>query len=148
MKYLLAVLALMAAATTTPALGQQPTDPVGRLFFSPEQRDGLDARRRARVPDRPAETTVASPTTRFDGHVQRANGRSTVWLNGVPMPAGARSEQLSVATRPGEPAQATVTPADTGRAARLKVGETLDVGSGEVRRPDARITVQRGAVAR
>ena len=41
---------------------------LGRLFFTPEQRAALDARRRARVPDKPAAVPiVASPTTRVDG---------------------------------------------------------------------------------
>ena len=54
---------------------------LGRLFFTPEQRQALDARRKARVPDKPA-TAVASPTTRLDGYVKRSSGPSTVWVNG------------------------------------------------------------------
>jgi hypothetical protein len=42
----------------------------GRLFFTPEQRAALDARRKARVPDKPAAApTVASPTS-GDGRVR------------------------------------------------------------------------------
>src|SRR5688572_26569928 len=61
---------------------------LGRLFFTPEQREALDARRRARVPDKPAAPVVASPTTRLDGYVQRSGGRSTVFINGEPVPEG------------------------------------------------------------
>ena len=43
---LIAILALGLGASG-PALGQQ----LGRLFFTPEQRDALDARRKARLPD-------------------------------------------------------------------------------------------------
>ena len=38
---------------------------LGRLFFTPDQRAALDARRKARVPDKPAAVpVVAAPTTR------------------------------------------------------------------------------------
>ncbi|MGH8726220.1 MAG: hypothetical protein ACREU1_15300, partial [Burkholderiales bacterium] len=62
---------------------------LGRLFFSPDQRAALDARRKARVPDKPAAVVVASPTTRLDGYVQRSGGRSTIWVNGESLPEGA-----------------------------------------------------------
>ena len=56
---------------------------IGRLFFTAEQRNALDARRKARVPDKPtAVPQAASPTTRLDGFVRRSQGRSTVWVNG------------------------------------------------------------------
>jgi len=43
---------------------------LGRLFFTPEQRAALDARRKARIPDKPAAAVTAeSPTTRVDGQV-------------------------------------------------------------------------------
>src|SRR4051794_17272839 len=51
----------------------------GRLFFTPDQRAALDARRRARVPDKPAAVVIASPTTRVDGYVKRNGGPSTVF---------------------------------------------------------------------
>jgi hypothetical protein len=103
---------------------------VGRLFFTPQQRDVLDARRRARVPDQPAATPlVASPTTRLDGYVQRSDGRATVWVNGdrVDEPGAARVEP----GRGGE-ARVSVTVGNSGARVRLRPGEVLDRGSGEV----------------
>jgi hypothetical protein len=99
---------------------------VGRLFFTPEQRAALDARRKARVPDKPAATVVASPTTRVDGFVKRSGGPSTVWVNGEALTEGAGD-----APRIG--AQVSVPLGEGGRRANLKPGETLDRGSGEVR---------------
>src|SRR5437879_6692955 len=59
------------------------------LFFTPEQRAALDARRKARVPDKPAAApAAASPTTRLDGYVVRSEGRSTVWVNGESLQDG------------------------------------------------------------
>ncbi|MGH8668587.1 MAG: hypothetical protein ACREUH_05085 [Burkholderiales bacterium] len=96
---------------------------VGRLFFTPEQRAALDARRKARVPDRPAPTPVAvSPTTRLDGYVRRSDGRSTVWVNGASVDEAAPQGDGRVSVSVGE-SRARV---------RLKPGEELDRGSGEV----------------
>ncbi|HWM43192.1 MAG TPA: hypothetical protein VNP36_12190, partial [Burkholderiales bacterium] len=75
---------VLALLITGSAFAQE----VGRLFFTPEQRAALDARRKARVPDKAAATVVASPTTRVDGYVQRSTGPSTVWVNGEPLPEG------------------------------------------------------------
>ena len=55
-------------------LGTAQAQELGRLFFTPEQRAALDARRKARVPDKPAAAVVASPVTKLDGFVQRSSG--------------------------------------------------------------------------
>jgi hypothetical protein len=104
---------------------------IGRLFFSPEQRAQLDARRKARVPDKPAAAPViASPTTRLDGFVRRSSGRSTVWVNGESF-----TESESTRIEPGRSSDARVSVpvGDAGVRARLKPGEVLDRGTGEVR---------------
>jgi len=96
---------------------------LGRLFFTPEQRDALDARRRARVPDKPAPTPiVASPVTRLDGYVRRSDGRSTVWVNGDTLDDSRAQADGRVSVPVGE----------GGARVRLKPGEMLDRGSGEV----------------
>lgn len=95
---------------------------LGRLFFTPEQRAAMDARRKARVPDKPAAAAVASPTTRLDGYVRRSRGPSTVWVDGE-----------SVDARPGAEGRVPV-PVGEGRArVPMKPGEVLDRGTGEVR---------------
>ena len=52
---------------------------LGRLFFSPAERDALDARRSERSGSAPA--AVQAPV-RIDGYVLRSGGPSTVWVNG------------------------------------------------------------------
>jgi hypothetical protein len=110
---------------------------IGRLFFTPEQRAALDARRRARVPDRPAAAPiVVSPTTRLDGYVRRSQGPSTVWVNGTTV------DEAS----PGSDARVSVPLGDGGARVRLKPGETLDRGTGEVHDvlgPNGEIQVRR-----
>jgi hypothetical protein len=98
---------------------------LGRLFFTPEQRSALDARRKARVPDKPAAAAVAaSPTVRLDGYVKRPGARSTVWVNGE-----------SVEDRPpagGSDSRVGVSVGESRTRVELKPGETLDRGNGEV----------------
>lgn len=114
--------ALLVAALLHLPLAQ--AQELGRLFFTPEQRAALDARRRARVPDKPAPTPiVVSPITRLDGYVRRSEGPATVWVNGTP---------LDDAT-PGPDQRVSVPIGDSGVRMRLRPGETLDRGSGEVR---------------
>ena len=108
------------------SLAQQPA--LGRLFFTAEQRAALDARRRAGVPDQNVPLT-ASPTTRLDGYVKRSGGKSTVWVNGQPIPEAAPD-----APRIGAgDARVTVPVGESRARVGLKPGETLDRGTGVVR---------------
>jgi len=100
---------------------------LGRLFFTPEQRQALDQRRRARVPDRPSAPLVVSPTTRLDGYVRRQGGKSTVWVNGEALP-----ETAPEAPRIGS-GRVTVNIGEGGARAGLRPGEVLDRGTGEIR---------------
>lgn len=123
-------LALAAALLAcTPASAQE----LGRLFFTPEQRAALDARRRARVPDKPSPVPiVASPTTRLDGYVRRSDGRATVWVNGAALDdTGPDAPRID--PRRSTDGSVSLSVGDSGARARLKPGEVLDRGSGEVR---------------
>ena len=118
----IALLALFLAAAAAQA------DELGRLFFTPEQRAALDARRKARMPDSPA-SVVAAPVTRVDGFVKRSTGPSTIWINGE-----WTTESAPEAPRIIEPAPSvSVSVGETGGRVRLKPGETLDRSNGEVR---------------
>jgi hypothetical protein len=103
---------------------------LGRLFFTPQQRSALDERRRARVPDKPAGAAVAMPVTRVDGYVKRSGGPPTVWVNGDPLAETApEAPRIDTSRTPS----VTVTVGESGTRARLKPGESLDRGTGEVR---------------
>jgi len=118
---------LVLGAAAGPCAAQE----LGRLFFTPEQRAELDARRRARVPDKPA-AVVASPTTRLDGYVKRSGAPSTVWLNGEPLPEGP-GQAPRIGTGSRSEGRVAVTVGDSGARIGLKPGEVLDLGSGEIR---------------
>jgi hypothetical protein len=140
MKRLL-LLALLAAPLA-PAHAQE----LGRLFFTPDQRSALDARRKARVPDKPSAPVVVSPTTRLDGYVQRSGGQSTVWVNGESLlESSPEAPRIGVSRR--DDGRVSVPVGESGARVGLRPGETLDRGSGEVRDVigEGRIDVKKGA---
>ena len=124
MRALLIVLMLTASAAQAQELG--------RLFFTPDQRSALDARRKARVPDKPAAAVVASPSTRVDGYVQRSGGPATVWINGEALTESA-PEAPRIDTTRTPSGSVSLTVGEGGNRTRLRPGETLDRGNGEVR---------------
>ncbi|HWA37072.1 MAG TPA: hypothetical protein VG873_04345 [Burkholderiales bacterium] len=115
---------IVAGALLVAQSAQAQTEPLGRLFLTPEQRQTLDARRKARLPDKPA-AAVAAPTMRLDGYVKRSGGPSTVWVNG---------EATDDASRLPSSSDGRVgVGIEGGGRVGLKPGETLDRGNGEIR---------------
>jgi len=117
---------------------------LGRLFFTPQQRYALDERRRARLPDKPSAAAVAAPVTRVDGYVERSGGPPTVWINGDPLGESApEAPRINTQTPSGS---VSITVGESGARTRLKPGEALDRGTGEVRDVigDGEIRIQRG----
>jgi len=131
---------LLAAGATTAAAQE-----LGRLFFTPQQRAELDARRKARVPGKPAAVVIEAPSTTLDGYVKRSHGNSTVWLNGKPVTEGADTRRAGVSPSRSDPSRASIEVSEHGRRILLKVGESLDRGTGEVRDliGGGRITLER-----
>lgn len=130
MNRLSAALAVLLTATPLmPASAQE----LGRLFFTPEQRAALDARRKARVPDKPAAVPQAeSPVTRVNGAVRRGGGNSTVWINGETVPESG-PEGARVVPREAGAGRVTVPAGEGAQHYDLRVGQSVDRGSGEVR---------------
>lgn len=89
-RHSLALLAALAAAL--PAA--RAADDLGVLFHTAEERARLDQLRRGD----PVVETAAGPVAakpEITGYVRRSDGRSTVWINGVPVTvAGKRAESL------------------------------------------------------
>jgi hypothetical protein len=123
----LVALALAGVFLAPPAAAQE----LGRLFFTPDQRAALDARRKARVPDKPAAApVVASPTTRVDGYVKRSGGPSTVWLNSEPVTEqGADAPRI----RGGRDSRVDVPVGEDGARVPMKPGQVINRETGEVR---------------
>lgn len=112
----------------------QAADELGRLFFTPAQRSALDARRKARMPDKPAAAMVASPVTRIDGYVKRSQGPSTVWMNGESLSESSpEAPRIEAPARGAAEGSVSITVGESGHRVRLRPGEALDRGSGEVK---------------
>jgi uncharacterized protein YfaP (DUF2135 family) len=123
--------ALLLVALFLPARAQ--AQELGRLFFTPDQRAALDARRKARVPDKPAAVPQAEqPTTRVDGAVRRSGGRSTVWVNGEAIPENPRTEGAHLQTEGAKSGRVSLPAGESTQRYDLRVGETLDRNTGEV----------------
>lgn len=111
-----ALAALVLLATAAPhAAGAD----LGRLFFTPQQREELDRRRDTNTVE--AEVVVESLVT-VNGHVSRSSGKTTTWINGTP--------QYDV-YHGRDPTRVAVE--DTAVTSPVKVGETLDRTRGEIR---------------
>ena len=108
-KPLLVLLALLSAGAAA--------EPLGRLFFTPEQRVSADGLRAA---------ASVGTTQRLDGLLTRSSGKATLWING--------QAQHGSAAALGIPRQAhdrAALAADGKPAVLLRVGESMDAGTGE-----------------
>ena len=140
-------LAILCAALSALASASVSAEELGRLVLTPEQREALDARRRARLPDKPAAAASASPTTRVDGYVQRSGGRSTVWVNGQSIAEDATDASARIAR--GAPG-VSLRLGEDGRDVRTQVGQSIDTLTGDVKDPlgDGQVRVKRPAPPR
>jgi hypothetical protein len=114
-------LGLMVLCLAAPAAAA--ADELGRLFFTPEQRQDLDRRRATNRAEEEAPQIKEGPLT-LDGHVQRSSGKTATWVNGAPQyddsHAGRDASRVTVVPNAGEP------------GVSLKVGQTYERASGAV----------------
>lgn len=113
------LVALLAAVVRAPLAGA--AEDLGRLFFTPQQRQDLDRRRAANIQE---ALVVQESTLTLQGQVSRSSGKTTTWINRVPQHDSHRSPdpaQVSIPTGEGQP------------QVKLKVGQTHDNVRGEVR---------------
>lgn len=119
--------------------------PMGRLFFTPQQRATLDSERRAllaegarpRAKARVEEPKVAAapkPVARnysLQGVVRRSDGSTTVWINNEAVHDRFAERDIS----PGSIAAdgVDVRLGERKRRVQLRVGQRVDSGSGRVR---------------
>lgn len=103
---------------------------LGRLFFSPQERAELEALREPSAPDNP---TVAEQAVHLKGLLLRQGQLTTVWLNDAkPVQpaqlnaAGRTPAQSSPQLQLHQPGLRSVLPP-------LKVGQTLDLATGQLR---------------
>lgn len=114
-------LALMLVCLTAPAAATAAE--LGRLFFTPQQRQDLERRRASnRAQEKAPQIKKGSLT--LDGHVRRSSGRNTTWINGAPQFDSHAGH---------DPARVTVVPNAGAPGVSLKVGQTYERASGKLR---------------
>ena len=95
---------------------------LGRLFYTPEQRAGLEQARLQKRTQATSLPKLAPKPLTYDGIVIRSDGQSTQWINGKTQTGGAYVLQA--------------------RGKTLKPGQTLDQGqvheAHSIRRPDTK----------
>ena len=111
-------------------------EPLGRLFFTPEQRQRLDAGKRLQEEAATVAPARQGPATvTLNGIVLRSDGQSTVWVNGRPTSDKASRDITAVTTNDPAAARVTVPGSPT---TKLRVGQRLDTNSGSIRENYAR----------
>jgi len=108
LKTSLAYLALTAATGVN-------AEELGRLFFTAEQRAQLEY---SQQQNDPAPGNARSLTV--NGIVQKHGGERTVWINGVPQPAGRSDERAPESVPVAIPGQS--------QPAKVKVGQRVIIG--------------------
>lgn len=118
--------------------------PLGRIFFTPEQRAQLDTLRTqktvaSQVRDEPIPENVT-----YNGIVRRSDGKTTVWVNNEAMTDAELRVKQSIVGRVDRNGQILLqTPQVTGAAQlQLKVGQSAELLSGKI---DETYAAQRAA---
>ena len=129
--------AALVASTIIPATGIA-AEPLGRLFFTPAQRDALDSGKYSG-----AAAALGPRTIHVDGVVTRSDAERTVWINGRAYHDGS-PDGVQVKTDPGAPASTSIRIAGKTATTRVKVGQRLDLNSDQLQEDFARRPVATG----
>jgi len=103
-------------------------DSLGRLFFTPAQRNALDA---GKSLGKAAPVAPGPRNVFLNGVVTRSDTGRTVWVNGKPY-HDSSPDGIQVKTDPADPANTEFKVTGRERRARLKVGQQLDLTSGSI----------------
>lgn len=117
--------ALPGAIHAGPFVEQPKELSLGRLFFSPQQRAELD-RRRLTNSGLENRANESNGSISLNGVVRSSNSRITTWINGVPQPGSS-----STISHNGNGMFITIDQSDQNGLVRLRVGQSLNVNTGE-----------------
>jgi len=110
-------------------------EPLGRLFFTPQQRATLDNARGQKIkidvevePETPAPLEIIS----VNGVIKRSDGQSTVWINNRPLNEKRAPSGIKIISRSADDARVTLQLPQSSRNVDLKVGQNLDAITGQI----------------
>jgi len=121
--------------------------PIGRIFFTPEQRSQLDMLRTQKVVATQVRDEPVPENVTYNGIVRRSDGKTTVWVNNEAMTDAELRVKQSIVGRVDRNGQILLqTPQDSGAAQlQLKVGQSAELLSGKI---DETYAAQRAAPAK
>ncbi len=103
-------------------------EPLGRLFFSPDERAMLD---RMRQKNSGSAASAAAQIT-LNGIVRRSSGKTTAWINQVPQNENETPQGIAVQQgKTSKPSALLLLP--SGKQVQLKAGQTFDTTRGKIR---------------
>ncbi len=108
----------------------QAADPVGRIFFTPEQRAQLDALRAKKAVTSQIRDEPVPETITYNGIVRSSDGKTTVWINDEALSESGLLNKQSIVGRVGRDGRITLQAPQA--AVRLKVGQSATLFSGKV----------------
>lgn len=103
-------------------------EPLGRLFFSPDERAMLDRMRQKNS----GSTVSATEQITLNGIVRRSGGKTTAWINQVPQHENETPQGIAVQQgETSKPSALLLLP--SGKQVQLKAGQTFDTTRGKIR---------------
>lgn len=103
-------------------------EPLGRLFFTPDERAMLD-----RIREKSSGSTLsAAEQITLNGLVRRSGGKTTAWINQLPQYGNETPQGVAVRQGPASKSSAVLL-LPSGKTVNLKAGQTLDITRGKVR---------------
>lgn len=138
MRAVLALLLLLSPLMSLAASAAEPA-PLGRLFFTPEQRVQLDGLRAKKVVATQTKEEPPPENVTYSGIVRRGDGKTTVWVNSKALSERDIRDSASLVGRIERDGRILVQPAQgTAASLRLKVGQSAELLSGKVEEKFAR----------
>ena len=123
----------LAFITLMLPLAGSAAEPLGRLFYTPQQRATLDSARRQNIKvDIVTETPTSPENVSVNGVIKRSDGQSTVWINNQPLNEKRAPNGITIINRSADDASVTLQLPQSRRNVNLKVGQNLDATSGKI----------------
>ncbi len=108
-------------------------EPLGRLFYTPEQRATLDNARRQNIKiEVETETPTPPENISVNGVIKRSDGQSTVWINNRPLNEKRAPSGIKIIGRSADNTSVTLQLPQSSHNVDLKVGQNLDATSGQI----------------
>lgn len=117
-----------------PQLAGAADAPLGRLFFTPDQRAQLDMLRTKKVVASQTRDEPAPEFVTYNGIIRRSDGKTTVWVNNQALSEADLRDKPAIAgrvSRDGRIVLQANQPQAAGKT-QLKVGQSAELVSGQV----------------